>query len=223
MATRVRSVRQEQLRLRASLVDRGKARPEIAEVFRSTYGVNLRVAFRLTQGWTQPQAAEEWNRRWPADPKTFKNFSYWEQWPSGSGYVPSLGVLARLAELYRCRASDLVADFSGLDPNVQANNVTIGISSIFSNGKGVPEGEVAVHGSELAISDVVDSVERIDIQDLARSAALWARRIRRWLWLLLDRLPYLVKVTSSPEFGRVSTFILVRVVRMISRQSTTWC
>jgi hypothetical protein len=45
-----------------------------------------------------------------AQPKTFKNFSYWENWPSPTGHAPSLDVLAHLAELYECRLVDLLVD-----------------------------------------------------------------------------------------------------------------
>ncbi|TQM16116.1 hypothetical protein [Pseudonocardia kunmingensis] len=64
---------------------------------------------RLAHGWTQAITAQEWNRRWPDDPKTFKNISYWENWPSPTGHMPSLLVLDRLAQLYGCAVSDLVA------------------------------------------------------------------------------------------------------------------
>jgi tetratricopeptide (TPR) repeat protein len=74
------------------------------------YRVNPRVAFRLAHTWSQRQAAEEWNKRWPDEPKTFKNFSYWETWPSVTGHEPSLVVLGKLAQLYECSVSDLVID-----------------------------------------------------------------------------------------------------------------
>lgn len=40
-----------------------------------------------------------------------KNISYWEQWPGVTGHQPSLPVLGRLAEIYECSVSDLLADF----------------------------------------------------------------------------------------------------------------
>lgn len=58
----------------------------------------------------QFQAAEQWNRRWPDEPKMLKNFSYWENWSSSTGHAPSLTVLGRLAQLDQCSVSDLVVD-----------------------------------------------------------------------------------------------------------------
>lgn len=80
----------------------------------------MRVAFRLARGWSQREAAEHWNARWPEDPKSSKAFSYWEIWPAPTGHEPSIGVLNRLAELYECSTSDLVsdcADFRSSDPS----------------------------------------------------------------------------------------------------------
>lgn len=102
---------------------RGQAWTEIAGALQIRFEVNCRAAMRMAHGWSQREAAERWNTRWPDEPKTFKSISYWETWPSPTGYEPSLGVLARLAELYECDAADLVTDVGqhrAADPNSAA-------------------------------------------------------------------------------------------------------
>ena len=92
------SLRKEQMQFGRLLREQHQTWAEVAGEFRERYGINARVAFRLARGWSQRQAADEWNKRWPADPKTFKNISYWEVWPASTGHAPSLDVLTKLAE-----------------------------------------------------------------------------------------------------------------------------
>lgn len=109
--TRRPSRKQERDSLVTSLRKQGLTWVEIAEILRERYSYNARAAIRLAHGWSQQQAANEWNRRWPNELKVAKNFSYWETWPE-SGHAPSLRTLDRLAQLYGCCTSDLLADIS---------------------------------------------------------------------------------------------------------------
>ncbi len=94
----------------AHMRQQGRNWAEIGACFQVAYRVNPRVALRKAHGWSQPQAAERWTELWPDDPKTFKNFSYWEQWPGQTGHSPSLDTLDRLARLYECKVTDLLTD-----------------------------------------------------------------------------------------------------------------
>lgn len=105
-----RSPKQQREQLVRSLRAQGKSWVEVAEVLRQRYRFNARVALRYAHGWSQRQAADEWNRCWPDELKTFKSFSSWEQWPSSTGHAPSFDNFGKLAELYECAVSDLLAD-----------------------------------------------------------------------------------------------------------------
>ncbi|MEJ3741716.1 DUF4254 domain-containing protein [Actinomycetes bacterium KLBMP 9797] len=106
----MQNLRQERTEISRTLRAQGKTWVEIAELFRLLYQVNARVAFRYAHCWNQGEVAKLWCEHWPDDPKTSKNISYWELWPAESGRTPSFAILARLAELYECSVSDLLAD-----------------------------------------------------------------------------------------------------------------
>jgi hypothetical protein len=165
-----RSLRQEQRELAARLRAEHKTWVEIATVFCDRYNVNARAALRMVHDWSQRDAADEWNRRWPADRKTFKNFSYWELWPATTGHAPSLDVLGKLAELYECSIADLVsdcADFrvcdSTYDENRQLSRLVAAVERDGLND--LPE-----------TYELISRLELIDVHELARLTTSWADR-----------------------------------------------
>lgn len=163
---RRRGMRADQLELAAGCRALGMTWAEIAAVFRDRYDVNALVAMRLAHGWSQRDAAERWNRCWPDDPKTFKTFSGWENWPGPSGNAPSLGVLARLAELYQCAVIDLLVDapdFRRRDPNE-------GVRPLVER---APAQRALAVALESALSRLADA----DVEEVAAAGLLWAERI----------------------------------------------
>ncbi|HET9257862.1 MAG TPA: hypothetical protein VFO16_22045 [Pseudonocardiaceae bacterium] len=108
----------------------GASRVEIADTLRRRYRFNARVALRYAHGWSQRQAADEWNKRWPDELKTFKVFSYWEQWPGRTGFAPTFGNLCKLAELYECAVSDLLADLPDFRHRDTANSAPARASAV---------------------------------------------------------------------------------------------
>lgn len=192
MSAPARSLRQEQARLARRLREQHKTWAEIADIFRERYAVNARVAFRMVRGWSQPQAAEEWNKRWPAEPKTFKNFSYWELWPARTGHSPSLDVLTRLATLYECRVADLLidcADFRNLDWEYQARADLAQLPPLVAQETGGTAESISgaeADGISSAGADnrppyplkaFVERVEEMSAEELARTVASWAGQI----------------------------------------------
>lgn len=67
-------------------------------------GLSCRAALRVAHGWTQREAADEWNKKWPDQIKTDKDVGVWEN------RRPGFAVLEKLAELYQCDVADLIKD-----------------------------------------------------------------------------------------------------------------
>ncbi|MFV2013445.1 MULTISPECIES: helix-turn-helix transcriptional regulator [unclassified Micromonospora] len=193
--SRSESLRQQQTRLAAELRSEGKTWVEVAEVFRQRFRLNPRAALRAARGWSQAQAAEEWNRRWPDEPKTHKSFSYWEIWPGKGGYTPSQDNLVRLAEIYECAVADLLADlpsFRHLDAATRATfTVARGTSAVLTGETMVPrEAEILLRdllgrrpGAEAGAPPRADLTglhrlpEEVNFGELAQVIVMWMQRI----------------------------------------------
>lgn len=141
----------------------GKTWVAIAETIRASYRVNARVALRWAHGWTQESVAREWCARWPDDPRTGQNVSTWERWPE-AGHEPSVRTLSRLAEIYECDLSDVVADlgqFRHLD-RANAAPVAAAVRELAGIAPGASDGSRS------------DSNSGTDRRDFTRAAVLAA-------------------------------------------------
>jgi tetratricopeptide (TPR) repeat protein len=192
---RPESLRRQQARLAAELRAAGKTWVEVSEEFQAQFRLNPRVAFRSARGWSQAQAADEWNRRWPNEPKTFKNFSYWEIWPGKGGYSPSQDNLARLAEIFECSVADLLADlpsFRHLDYAARPTlTVPPGTTSTLTGEIMVPSeaeillrdllgrrpGAKATSPPPAEIAGLYRLPEEVDFGELAQVIVMWMQQI----------------------------------------------
>jgi hypothetical protein len=168
--------RHEHRRLARSLRAQGLSWREIAATLRDRYGLPARVAMRIAHGWSQAEAAAAWNECWPEDPKSFKNISYWETWPSPTGHAPSLAVLDRLATVYECDVVDLVVGW----------------------------GEHS-HGASNAVADpesLAWQVQHLDLPQLTERLADWSERLpeaqRRVLMLKLSKAAAVAGQSGAP-------------------------
>ncbi len=207
----LRSQKQEREQSVESLRAEGKSWVEVAEALRKQYRLNARAAMRYAHGWSQRQVADEWNKRWPDELKTFKMFSYWEMWPSTTGHAPSFGNLSKLAELYECAVSDLLVDlpdFRHHDPRIDpsahaaAGNAlaTLPVERRLGSEPDVsaqPDRQEWDVLTSLVLSRVDDPVAQrlreMDFTELARVIAMWIQHLN----LSVNRRELLFKLSTA--------------------------
>lgn len=188
MPSKPRSLRQEQKQLADNLRHNGTPWAEVANYFRERYRINMRVAFRLAHGWSQREAADAWNDRWPAEPKTFKNFSYWELWPADTGHTPSLDVLIRLAELYDCHVADMLSDcndYRSNDPVFRTQALSTPLRDVILEQESIQGDTASQEGNDIqsqtrlsqGLVTLMNRLEEMSVEEIASTAAIWNRKI----------------------------------------------
>ncbi|MGI9001069.1 MAG: hypothetical protein ACR2GH_05325 [Pseudonocardia sp.] len=173
------SQKQQREQLVRALRTSGASWVEIAAALRKRFQLNARAAFRHAHGWSQAQAADEWNKRWPDELKTFKAFSYWELWPSSTGHAPEFDNFSRLAELYECAVSDLLADlpdFRHLDAAAHPHT-----PAAASKVPAAPSGGCRLDSTALLLPGdatlFLQQLHEVDFTELIQVIVMWMQRL----------------------------------------------
>ncbi len=187
-----RSQKQERAQLVRALRSSGSSWIEVAEALRESYQINPRLAFRYAHGWSQDEAAEEWNKRWPDEMKSFKNFSHWESWPGPTGHAPSYNNLSKLAELYECSVSDLLVDLpnfrhldtAGTNPIATKRQLLLPAARTLDPDTGAPPQEDNKAWEALSpllltqeAASLVQQLQQVNVTGLVQVIVMWMQRL----------------------------------------------
>lgn len=182
------SGRKERAEIVTLLRHEGRSWVDVARALSERYDVNARVAFRWAHGWSQSEVAAAWCERWPDDPKTFKNISYWERWPQ-SGHAPSLSTLDRLARIYECSIADLLEDLPGYRQSDPAAKAHERAGQLWRAVSGPPAPGDARRGVS-----AIDQVADMTVEELAQTAIGFTQQLGMEA---ADRRPILVKLSAA--------------------------
>lgn len=216
VTARPRSRKQEQVQLAAVLRAQGNTWSAVAAEFRRRYRVNARTALRLAHGWSQRETAEQWNARWPDEPKTFKNISSWEVWPSTTGHAPSLETLDRLAQIYQCSTADLLTDCSdhsnrdsaprpealpGQVVAAAAGAEALLLNLLFQDGADEHDPPSLIVPPANVVP-LLNQIKETDFNELAQVITVWAQRLN----LSLSRRDLLLKLSNAITIAAAAPF-----------------
>src|SRR5262249_34121228 len=137
-----------------------------------------------------------------ADVKTFKNFSYWELWPSSTGYAPSLDVLTRLAELYECSVGDLLSDYGDFRQRDTEYRTHLEVSQIHEVVTEATSDRIDRRISP-GLATLVERLDEMDVHEFGRLVAIAVEQVE----VNVDRRALLLKLAAGLSLAAVAPAI----------------